>query len=159
MLVFIHQCALSIRPTLCARHCVHKSILYTCFSVPPLQIDSWIQLSSIPYICVNRGYLFFSFCLNSVRLMYSRFIHLTSTDSHSFFFMTNTRLYICTHDFFIHSPVDGHPGCFHVLAIANSVAMKIGVHVSFGSRFSPDMCPGVGLQGENNLQIMWPTRD
>ena len=33
--------------------------------------------------------------------------------------------------FFIYSSFDGHLGCLHVLAIANSAAVKAGVHVSF----------------------------
>ena len=36
-----------------------------------------------------------------------------------------------THIFFIHSSVDGHLGCFHVLATVSSATMNIGVHISF----------------------------
>ena len=38
------------------------------------------------------------------------------------------------HIFFIYSSVDRHLGCFHVLAIVNSGAVNIGVHVSFWIR-------------------------
>ena len=49
------------------------------------------------------------------------------------------------HIFFIHSSVDGHLGCFHVLAIVNSVAANIEVHVFFRLWFSLGICPEVGL--------------
>ena len=35
------------------------------------------------------------------------------------------------HIFFIHSFVNGHFACFHVLAVLNSAVMNIVVHVSF----------------------------
>ena len=50
---------------------------------------------------------------------------------HSFLWLSNIPLCIYNHIFFIHSPVDGRLACFHVLAIVNSAAMNIWVHVSF----------------------------
>ena len=52
------------------------------------------------------------------------------------------------HIFFIHSFVDGYLGGFHVLAIVNSAAVNIRVHVSFFQFWFPwGVCPAVGLLG------------
>ena len=84
---------------------------------------------------------------------------------HSFLWLSNTPfyyiyiyIYICIythththththHIFFIHSSVDRHLGCFHVLAIVNSAAMNIGVHVSFRIIVLSGYMPRSGISG------------
>ena len=51
------------------------------------------------------------------------------------------------HSFFIHSSVDGHLGCFHVLTIVNSATMNNGIRVSFSVLFSSRYMPRSGTAG------------
>ena len=51
------------------------------------------------------------------------------------------------HNFFIHSSVDGHLGCFHVLAIVNSAAMNNEIHVFLSILVSSGYMPRSGIAG------------
>ena len=51
------------------------------------------------------------------------------------------------HNFFIHSSIKGHLGCFHVLAIVNRAAMNILVHDSFWIMVFSGYMPSSGIAG------------
>ena len=53
-------------------------------------------------------------------------------------------------NFFIHSSVDEHLGCFHVLAIVNSAAMNNGIRVSFSILVSSGYMPSSGISGSHD---------
>ena len=57
------------------------------------------------------------------------------------------------HSFLIHSFVNGHLGCFHVLAIINSSVMNIGVHVSLSILVSLGCMPSNGIAGSYSSSI------
>ena len=57
------------------------------------------------------------------------------------------------HIFLIHSSVSRHLGCYHVLAIVNTAAMNIGVHVSFWIMVFSRYMSGSGIAGSYGSSI------
>ena len=51
------------------------------------------------------------------------------------------------HNFFIHSFVVGHLGCFHVLTIVNSASVNNVIHVSLSSLVSSGYMPRSRIAG------------
>ena len=87
--------------------------------------------------------------LTSFSMITSRSIHDdTKVLFHSFYGWV---IFQCTHThthtppiFFIHSSVDGHLGCFHVLVTVNSTAKNTGVFASFQIRIFSRYMPRNG---------------
>ena len=58
-------------------------------------------------------------------------------------------IYNMYHIFFILSSVDGHLGCFHILAIVNSTAVYTGVHISFQIMVFSEYMPRISETAES----------
>ena len=122
------------------------SLCFCVYSCPANRLINTIFPDSI-YIYINM-YLVFSFWLTAPCVTGSRFNHLTRTDSNvSLFMAEQCSIIYMSHSFFIHSSVDGHLGCFHVIATVNSATMNMGVHMLFQLLFSQSICSVVGLLG------------
>ena len=59
----------------------------------------------------------------------------------TFLWLSNNSIVYMYHNCFIHSSVDGHLGCFHILAIVNSAAMNNVIHVSLSILVSSGYMP------------------
>ena len=57
------------------------------------------------------------------------------------------------HSFLIHSSADGHLGCFHILAIINSAAMNIEIHMPLSIVVSLVYMPSSGIAGSYGSSI------
>ena len=65
----------------------------------------------------------------------------------SFLWLSNPVFVCMYHNFYIHSSVSGHLGCFRVLAVVSSAAVSGGIHVSFSVLVSSGYVPRSGIAG------------
>uniref|UniRef100_A0A8D1WC49 Uncharacterized protein n=1 Tax=Sus scrofa TaxID=9823 RepID=A0A8D1WC49_PIG len=87
-------------------------------------------------------------------MRFSSSIHVAANGIMSLFFMAEEYFMVYIyHIFRIQSSVDGHLGCFHVLAIVNSAAMNMQVHVSLLSRVLSGYMPKSGIVGSYGSSI------
>ena len=99
------------------------------------------------YICISLSYL-----LRLVWWSLDLSMWLQMALFHSVFMSEQYSIMYIYH-VFIHSSVNGYLGCFHVLAILNSVAKNVEVHVSFSITILSRCMPGSGIAGSYGHSI------
>ena len=72
-------------------------------------------------------------------------IHVAVKGIISVFFMAEYYSIVHMYHIFILSSVDKHLGCFHILAIVNSAALNVGMHLFLQIVVLSRACPGVEL--------------
>ena len=72
---------------------------------------------------------------------------------HSFFMAESYSIVYMCHKSFIHCSVNGHLVCFYFLAIVNSAAVNIEVHISFGILVYSEYMLRSGISGSYSSSI------
>ena len=100
------------------------------------------------------GYFSFSVWLTSLSMAVSKSIHVAANGWHYFILFNSGVVFHCIYVPNLYpSSVDGHLGCFHVLAIVNKAEMNMGMYVPFGPCFPLAYMPKSGIAGSYGSSI------
>ena len=100
---------------------VSMVVFDTCDSISSFICSIFLN-STYKWYCIVFVFLFLSYFTLDDNL----WVHLCHYKWHYFI-----PFYGWVINHFVHSSVDGHLGCFHVVAVVNNAAMKAEVHASF----------------------------
>ena len=116
-------------------------------------------IHSILHMSEIIWYLSFPDWLISLSIMFFRSLHTVAKGKIFFFMAEKYSIVWMSHSCFIYSSVDGHLGCFHILATVNNFAVNIGCLCSFELVFwAPlDIFPEVASLGQkaDPFLIFW----